>query len=172
MLLDDFNGATPDEASALLRACADVAWWADRVAAERPFATVSALQATARAHAEGWTPADVTAALADHPRIGERHQGAGTSASMSSSEQAGVPDDADVRARLADGNRRYEDTFGRIYLVRAKGRSAEEMLTMLDERLRNDPDEELLVTMGQLKEIAMLRLTDSVTDRVTDRVTS
>lgn len=34
---------------------------------------------------------------------------------------------------------------------------------MLDERLRNDPDEELLVTMGQLKEIAMLRLTDSVT---------
>lgn len=107
MQLDDFNQAPAAEAAALLRACADVGWWADRVVDERPFAAVAALQGSAAAHAEAWTPADVTTALADHPRIGERHGGGGTSAAMSSGEQSGVPDDADVRARLADGNRRY-----------------------------------------------------------------
>lgn len=163
MQLDDFNAATADEATALLRACADISHWAERVAAERPFADVADLRSAAEHHAGAWSPADVTAALADHPRIGERHQGAGTSASMSSGEQSGVPDDDAVKARLAEGNHRYEEAFGRIYLVRAKGRSADEMLALLEERLRNDPDEELLVTMGQLKEIAMLRLTDSVT---------
>ena len=96
--------------------------------------------------------------LADHPRIGERHAGSDTSAAMSRSEQAGVPDDADVQARLADANRRYEARFDRIYLVRAAGRSADEMLAFLEERLRHDDATELDVTRGQLAEIAVLRL--------------
>ena len=66
----------------------------------------------------------MTAALADHPRIGERPTGAGAAAAMSGREQAGVdPADDELRRRLADGNRRYEERFGRIYLVRAAGRS-------------------------------------------------
>jgi 2-oxo-4-hydroxy-4-carboxy-5-ureidoimidazoline decarboxylase len=161
--LDEFNTATADEASTLVRAWADIPAWVAAVTAGRPYADVAALRAAAATYAAAWTPDEVTAALADHPRIGERHAGAGVSASMSRTEQAGVPQDDDVRARLAEGNRRYEETFGRIYLVRAKGRTAEEMLTLLEERLRHDPETELLVTMGQLKEIAMLRLDDSVT---------
>ena len=163
MQLADFNTAGADEASSLVRAWADIPSWVAAVVEARPYADLASLSATASSYAEAWTPAEVTAALADHPRIGERSTGSGASASMSRSEQAGVPEDDDVKARLADGNRRYEETFGRIYLVRAKGRTAEEMLVLLEERLRNDPDTELLVTMGQLKEIAMLRLDDSVT---------
>lgn len=163
MQLADFNSAGVDEASALVRAWAAIPSWVASVVAARPYADLAALRSTASSYAEAWTPAEVTAALADHPRIGERPTGAGAGAAMSRSEQAGVPEDDDVRARLADGNRRYEETFGRIYLVRAKGRTAEEMLVLLEERLRHDPETELLVTMGQLKEIAMLRLDDSVT---------
>lgn len=163
MKLADFNTAAADEAAALVRAWADIPSWVAAVTGGRPYADLAALRTAASSYAEAWTPAEVTAALADHPRIGERHAGSGASASMSRSEQAGVPQDDDVKARLTDGNRRYEETFGRIYLVRAKGRTAEEMLELLEERLRNDPETELLVTMGQLKEIAMLRLDDSVT---------
>ncbi|MDP2773476.1 MAG: 2-oxo-4-hydroxy-4-carboxy-5-ureidoimidazoline decarboxylase [Nocardioides sp.] len=163
MRLADFNTADADEASALVRAWADIPSWVAAVTAGRPYGDVAALRAAAASYADGWTPDEVTAALADHPRIGERSTGSGASAAMSRSEQAGVPEDDDMSGRLAEGNRRYEERFGRIYLVRAKGRTAEEMLALLEERLRNDPDAELLVTMGQLKEIAMLRLDDSVT---------
>ncbi|MCD4525599.1 2-oxo-4-hydroxy-4-carboxy-5-ureidoimidazoline decarboxylase [Nocardioides sp. cx-173] len=163
MQLGELNAASTDEATALVRGWADVPAWAAAVVGARPYADVPALRAAAAAYADAWTPEEVTAALAGHPRIGERAAGDGASAAMSRAEQAGVPEDDDVLARLAEGNRRYEETFGRIYLVRAKGRSAEEMLALLEQRLRHDPDTELLVTMGQLKEIAMLRLDDSVT---------
>ena len=69
-----------------------------------------------------------------------------------------MPEDAEVRARLAEGNRRYEERFGRVYLVRAAGRSAEEMLALLEERLTHDDETERAVTTAQLAEIALLRL--------------
>ena len=68
---------------------------------------------------------------------------------MSAREQAGVdPADADVQARLADGNRRYEERFDRIYLVRAAGRSAEEILALLEQRLGQRPGDRAEVTAG------------------------
>ena len=73
------------------------------------------------------------------------------------------PADDELRTRLADGNRRYEERFGRIYLVRAAGRSGAELLDLLEQRLTNDPDTELGVTRGQLAEIALLRLEGQVT---------
>lgn len=81
---------------------------------------------------------------------------------MSRGEQAGVPEDDDVLARLAEGNRRYEERFDRIYLVRAAGRGADEMLALLEERLANDDATERAVTRGQLADIALLRLQGAV----------
>ena len=107
MLLQDFNALTAAEADAAVRPCVDIDAWVDAVVAGRPYDAVADLLALADAQARTWTPAEVEAALADHPRIGERHQGSGASAAMSGSEQAGVdPHDADVQRRLADGNRR------------------------------------------------------------------
>ena len=55
---------------------------------------------------------------------------------MSRAEQAGVdPSDAAVAAALAEGNRAYEQRFGRVFLIRAAGRSATEILAALTERL-------------------------------------
>jgi 2-oxo-4-hydroxy-4-carboxy-5-ureidoimidazoline decarboxylase len=157
--IEDFNAMSASAAATAVRPCADIDSWVDAVVAGRPYAGLDELFAIATRQAAGWTGAEVEAALADHPRIGERHAGSGASAAMSSTEQAGVdPSDGDLQQRLADGNRRYEETFGRIYLVRAKGRSATEMLDLLEQRLTNDPATELDVTKGQLAEIAILRL--------------
>ncbi|OMQ15380.1 hypothetical protein A7K94_0209900, partial [Modestobacter sp. VKM Ac-2676] len=68
------------------------------------------------------------------------------------------PADAELQRRLAEGNRRYEARFGRIYLVRAAGRTGPELLDLLEQRLTNDPTTELAVTRAQLAEIALLRL--------------
>ena len=89
-----------------------------------------------RAAAE-WTAADVDAALAHHPRIGERAAGDSTEARLSRTEQ---PTAAEATAaRIAAGNAAYEARFGRIYLVRAAGRTADDILANLTERLGNDP---------------------------------
>lgn len=159
MEIDEFNALTAAEAQARLEACAKIPAWAEAVVVARPYDDSAALLEHADELAAGWTDAQVSRALADHPRIGEKHAGGGAGADHSEREQAGVdPHDADVQRRLADGNRRYEVTFDRIYLVRAAGRTADEILALLDERLTNDPVTELRVTAGQLREIAALRL--------------
>jgi len=159
-----FDALPAAEAAALLRRCADVPSFAMQLAAGRPYADVGGLRTAARAHAATWTDAEVLAALADHPRIGERPADDGPGGSLPSREQAGVdPADTDLRRRLAEGNRRYEERFGRIYLVRAAGRTGPELLDLLEQRLGNDPGTELAVTRAQLAEIALLRLAGLVT---------
>ena len=164
MDLAEFNALPAPEAESLARSCADIPSFAAAVVGGRPYASLGALLDVARASAAAWTDAEVSAALADHPRIGERPVGEGTSAAMAGREQAGVdPGDTDLRRRLADGNRRYEERFGRIYLVRAAGRSGEELADLLKQRLAHDPATELDVTRQQLGEIAVLRLQGQVT---------
>ena len=163
MLIAEFDDLPAPDAAAVLRPCADVHSFVDALVAGRPHGTVAALLAAARAQASTWSDAEVEAALADHPRIGERPSGAGASAALSGREQAGVdPADGGLQQRLAEGNRRYEERFGRIYLVRAAGRTGPELLGLLEQRLTNDPDTERAVTRGQLAEIALLRLEGTV----------
>jgi 2-oxo-4-hydroxy-4-carboxy-5-ureidoimidazoline decarboxylase len=97
--------------------------------------------------------------MAHHPRIGERPTAGTTEASMSRSEQAGVdPADAAAAEALAKGNRDYEEKFGRVFLIRAAGRTAPEILQSLHERLTNTPAQEDTIVARQLREIAVLRL--------------
>ena len=70
--------------------------------------------------------------------------------------------DAAVMAALAEGNREYEQRFGRVFLIRAAGRSASEVLAELRRRLGNDDETERAETVAALREIALLRLKDVV----------
>jgi 2-oxo-4-hydroxy-4-carboxy-5-ureidoimidazoline decarboxylase len=67
---------------------------------------------------------------------------------------------ADVIAALAEGNREYEQRFGRVFLIRAAGRSSREILAELRRRLGNDDETERAETVAALREIALLRLKD------------
>lgn len=168
MTLDEFNRLSPSEARDALLACAHVTRWADDVAAGRPYASVDDAADAALAAADPWTDDEVDAALARHPRIGERAQGDAADASMSRSEQSGVDtSDGDVTRRLAEGNRAYEERFGRIFLIRAAGRSRAEILAELERRLALGDEEELAVVGEQLREIALLRLRTMFADAST-----
>jgi len=143
----------------LLLSCMKVPRWAQEVAAAGPYAEVGALLAQARASGTPLRPGELDAALADHPRIGERHTGQGRSARFSRAEQAASrSDDPELERRLAEGNRAYEERFGRVFLIRAAGRSRAEILAELDRRLALDEDEERRTAEQQLLEIALLRI--------------
>ena len=66
--------------------------------------------------------------------------------------------DADLQRALREGNREYEERFGRVFLIRAAGRSAPQILASLRQRLENEPEVEERIVAGQLREIALLRL--------------
>ncbi|MET1086691.1 MAG: 2-oxo-4-hydroxy-4-carboxy-5-ureidoimidazoline decarboxylase [Arthrobacter sp.] len=165
MKLAEFNTADPTRAAETLQPCLDVQRWVDTVAAARPFPSREALLAFAAEAAHPFTSAEVESAMAHHPRIGERPTAATTEASMSRSEQAGVdPADTDTAQALAQGNKDYEEKFGRVFLIRAAGRTAPEILQALTDRLANSPAEEDSIVAQQLREIAVLRLEGLITE--------
>lgn len=165
MLLSEFNAADGSAAASVVRVWADIPAWTDAIVAARPYASVDALSAYAAALAEQWSVDDLDAALAHHPRIGERPTAAGAEGDASRREQAAMTTAADdVAARIAAGNAAYEERFGRVFLIRAAGRTPDEILANLEQRLSNDPDAETLEATTQLAEIALLRLRGAVTD--------
>ena len=157
--LDGFNSEPREEALALLRPCLDIPRWCSALVDGRPYASVGELVTMAESVASPFTIDEVDGALAQHPRIGERPSGSHAEARFSRAEQAGIgtPETA-VAAALVEGNIAYERRFGRVFLIRAAGRSATEILGALNERLGHSDDEELPVVAEQLRQIAVLRL--------------
>ncbi|WP_432476822.1 2-oxo-4-hydroxy-4-carboxy-5-ureidoimidazoline decarboxylase [Nocardioides sp. GXQ0305] len=161
--LDELNALPEEAARERLAACLDVERWVDAVLVGRPYADLGALTSVAATAAGSLSDDELESALARHPRIGER-AGARHDAAHSAREQAGVDhDDADVTARLAEGNRAYEERFDRVFLIRAAGRDADEILAELTRRLGNDDATEREESVTQLREIALLRLEGLVT---------
>jgi 2-oxo-4-hydroxy-4-carboxy-5-ureidoimidazoline decarboxylase len=146
-----------------LRACCAADTWLRAMSAARPFPSAEAALARSDEIVRGLDAAGLDQALAAHARIGERRSGSSTEDRWSRSEQAGaLAVDTDVRTRLAEANRRYEQRFGRVFLIRAAGRSAEEMLAALEQRLGHDDATELDVVRRELADIVRLRLTKVV----------
>jgi 2-oxo-4-hydroxy-4-carboxy-5-ureidoimidazoline decarboxylase len=161
MRLDDLNAMDAAGAERALLLCCGSTRWAGRMAASRPFTSAAALAEAADRAFETLERTDWLEAFAVHPKIGA--SGAGRSGGVegwSADEQALVAQSADAtRQRLADANRDYEARFGYIFIVCATGRSADEMLGLLEGRLGNDRESELRIAAGEQRKITALRLT-------------
>ena len=130
--------------------------------ARRPFPNDAKLFFAARNEWFGLTEVDWLEAFSHHPRIGDR---AALEArfpkthDLSSQEQANVASaHEDVLAALAQANNDYFDKFGFTFIVCATGKSAEEMLALLRERLPHDRATELRVAAEEQAKITALRL--------------
>jgi 2-oxo-4-hydroxy-4-carboxy-5-ureidoimidazoline decarboxylase len=142
-----------------LATCLAVPRWVDEVTAGAPYATLDDLLDAAGVAATPLSAAEVDQALAQHPRIGELATGDSAASAFSAAEQsASASDDEDLAAQLAAGNRAYEEKFGRIFLIRAAGRSRPEILDELQRRLQLEPDAEIKVVAAELREIALRRV--------------
>jgi 2-oxo-4-hydroxy-4-carboxy-5-ureidoimidazoline decarboxylase len=151
--------AAPDEARDLLRSCCASAAWLVAMVANRPYGTLDALIERSDGALALLDWPDVEEALAAHPRIGERLAASDREATWSRQEQSATADlDRAAADDLVAGNLAYEERFGHVFLVRASGRSAEEMLANLRERLANDAGTEQGVIRGELAQIVRLRL--------------
>jgi 2-oxo-4-hydroxy-4-carboxy-5-ureidoimidazoline decarboxylase len=151
-----FNETADTEAVRELYSCFASQSWAERVAAGRPYADFEGLWSACEAAWSGLAEGDWLAAFAAHPRIGES---GGHAPESSEREQSGVH-----AARhgtldaLAEENRRYEARFGHVFLISVSGRTADEILTALRQRMSNDPATEIEVAAAEHRKITRLRL--------------
>lgn len=149
-----FNRLSEEERMRLLLEVCASPVWARRVLEGGPFRDSAALFDRADLVLADLPDTGLAAALDGHPRIGAEPDNPD-----SAREQALVAGAGDaVKAELAAQGRRYEDTFGYVYLVCASGRTAEELLGVLSDRLTNDPDTERRVMRSELAAINRLRL--------------
>ena len=160
MTLADWNTLDEAAATAAILPCNGSLAWAQQLSAQRPFASPFDLTCTADILWRSLPPTDQQQAFDSHPRIGEHHAQSATpqSLALSESEQQAANLTPSTQQQLAAANRLYEQTFGRIFIVCATGKSAEEMLAILHSRLANDPATELREAAEQQRQITQLRL--------------
>ena len=158
--LESFNQLAPAEAAAAILPCNGSQAWADGMAALRPFDTPFDLTCTADRVWNALPASDWQQAFDSHPRIGEHKAKAATEQSLewSSTEQAAAQLTEDTQTALAEANRAYDEKFGRIFIVCATGKTAEQMLAILRHRLGNDPTTELREAAEQQRQITQIRL--------------
>ena len=129
---------------------------------QSPFTDLADLRAKAEAAWKPLTKTDWLLAFKIHPKIGDKEslrQRFASTSNWASHEQSGTAHAGEeVLHALADGNVEYETKFGYIFIVCATGKSAQEMLTLLNERLQNDADTEFSIACGEQKKITALRL--------------
>ena len=130
--------------------------------ARRPFANDAKLLFAARNEWFGLVESDWLEAFSHHPRIGDRaalEARFPNTHDLSSKEQASVGEaHEDVLSALAEANNAYYDKFGFIFIVCATGKTADEMLALLQTRLGNERAAELRIAAEEQARITALRL--------------
>jgi 2-oxo-4-hydroxy-4-carboxy-5-ureidoimidazoline decarboxylase len=162
MTLHELNTLPKQQLKAELAKCCGATAWVEKML---PFFPADDLVELLEDAEEQWykcTEADWKEAFSHHPKIGDieslKKKFAST-AKWASGEQSGVNiASQEIIESLAKGNKEYEEKFGYIFIVCATGKSAEEMLEILNSRLPNDPEEEIEIAADEQNKITKLRL--------------
>ena len=163
------NSLPPEEATNELLKCCGSRRWACQMANEVPFLSYEELKTKATNVWWSLAPDDWLEAFRSHPKIGEKKASASSESAIerpgvqfqkwSEQEQAGVLNARlETMGLLAELNRQYEEKFGYIFIVCATGWSSEEMLALLQHRLKNEPAKELSIAAAEQVKITELRL--------------
>jgi 2-oxo-4-hydroxy-4-carboxy-5-ureidoimidazoline decarboxylase len=161
-VLTRWNSLDTESAAREILPCCGSQAWAAALTAKRPLVNDAELIAASNAVWLSLPEAAWQQAFDSHPRIGQKHtQTHATDESLrwSAEEQrAAFSEDDAAKLALEEANRRYEQRFGRIFIVCASGKSASEILSILEARMPNDPQTELHEAAEQQRQITQLRL--------------
>ncbi len=164
--LDEFNKLDTQQACQQLLCCCTAQRWAEQLAELRPFDSIEELLTQSDTIWQKMQEADFLQAFDGHPQIGDvntlkekyRHTQASASHEQSAVNDA---DDATIEA-LATANKAYLEKFGFIFIVFATGKSAKQMLDLLNARLPNSREQELINASQEQNKITHLRLSNLI----------
>lgn len=162
MTLHDLNTLPKQQLKEELTKCCGSSAWVNKML---PFFPADDLVELLEDAEEQWwkcSEADWKEAFAHHPKIGDiesLQKKFASTAGWASGEQSGVnAASQQTLEELAKGNKQYEEKFGYIFIVCATGKSADEMLAMLEIRLQNSPEVEIEIAADEQNKITKLRI--------------
>jgi 2-oxo-4-hydroxy-4-carboxy-5-ureidoimidazoline decarboxylase len=162
MTLSEFNKLSQKQAFDCLFTCCGSTNWAEKMALKTPFNSIEELKKCADNLWAETSENDWLEAFTHHPKIGDigsLEKKFAATAFWASSEQASVNQaNRKVLEKLAAGNETYWQKFGFIFIVCATGKSAGEMLDLLNERLPNERVLELRIAAGEQNKITQIRI--------------
>src|SRR5436853_4641502 len=162
MTLEEINGLSSEEAEGQFLKCCGSTRWAKQMSQARPFTNIEQLFSKADEIWRSLSTDDWLEAFRAHPKIGEKKAAAAqteqaqnwSAQEQARAEVAGV----ETKSALAEGNGRYEERFGFIFIVCATGKSSEEMLSILNSRMANERETELKIAAEEQRKIMRLRI--------------
>jgi len=162
MTLEELNALPREQAEARFRDCCAAESWVQGMTASRPFASHDAMLAQSRRLWPTLTGDDWLQGFEAHPKIGNldslRKKYVSTRA-LAIGEQAGAQQAPDATLQhLRAGNDAYLEKFGFIFIVCATGKTAGEMLSLLEARLPNSREQELDNAAHEQAKITEIRL--------------
>ena len=162
MTLTELNHLPAADLKEALAKCCGATAWVEQLAAAFPMSGKQQLLDEAERVWFACSEKDWREAFTHHPKIGDvnslKEKFASTS-QWAEGEQSAVRHTSEqVLNALAEGNRQYEEKFGYIFIVCATGKSAAEMLELLEARINNDPAEEIKIAADEQNKITRIRL--------------
>jgi 2-oxo-4-hydroxy-4-carboxy-5-ureidoimidazoline decarboxylase len=162
MTIQELNHLPPVELKEVLYKCCGSTAWVNKMSALLPMEELVELLDYAEEQWYACTQEDWKEAFSNHPKIGDieslKEKFAST-ADWAGDEQGGASQaDSETLQALQQANEKYQEKFGYIFIISASGKSAEEMLGALQERLKNDPAEEINVAAEEQNKITLIRI--------------
>jgi 2-oxo-4-hydroxy-4-carboxy-5-ureidoimidazoline decarboxylase len=160
-VLARWNSLDVAEAAREALPCCGSQAWAIALASKRPIADQASLIEASEAIWQASTEQAWREAFDSHPRIGQKHpalHATTQSLQWSANEQQSVSADDTAKLALEEAQHRYEQKFGRIFIICATGKSPTEILANLEARMHNDDSTELREAAEQQRQITQLRL--------------
>ncbi len=167
MNLSELNRGDIEKSQIELLKCCGSSKWVDNILAARPFSSAAHLNVQAEKIWLELSKDDYLEAFAAHPKIGDRNtpEKAKNTEKWTRKEQAGMMTATEsIKQELEKHNREYEKKFGYIFIVCATGKSAQEMLDLIRQRLKNTPQIEINIAAWEQNKITNLRLKKMLED--------
>jgi 2-oxo-4-hydroxy-4-carboxy-5-ureidoimidazoline decarboxylase len=153
MELDRLNSLSNTELQRELSACCGASVWVSEMMRFAPFGSELAVFHASDAAWSSCKEKDWLEAFSHHPKIGDLE--ALRSRFATTRHLAGAEE---LLQSLKSRNEEYEKRFGFIFIVCATGKSADEMLQLLEQRIGNDRTTELMNAAAEQHKITTLRL--------------
>ena len=162
MTLQYLNTLTSQQLKEQLFNCCGSTKWAEQLLRKLPFNSIEELKYVSDKIWFECEKKDWLEAFTHHPKIGNvksLEKKFASTAQWASGEQVSInAASQNVLVELKELNDLYENKFGYIFIVCATGKSAEEMLKLLKQRLPNNPEEEIKIAANEQNKITHLRI--------------
>lgn len=162
MTITEFDQLAKEKKKVLLEQCCGSSAWTNKMSDSLPVGNLSELLDLAE---EKWYECnrnDWLEAFEHHPMIGDINslkKKYASTLTLATHEQSGVISATEeLLKELAKTNTAYKNKFGYIFIVCASGKSAEQMLQLITQRITNDTETEIKIAMEEQNKITKLRL--------------